>query len=428
MYHQTKFSNGLKLITVPVEDAKTAAVLILLPVGSRYESASFNGVSHFIEHMMFKGTVKRPNSLAISRELDGIGAQYNAFTGKDHTGYWVKSAKENLKTGLDVLADMLLNSVFDKKEFQREKGVILEEIKMYQENPLLYIDEFFEFLLFQKHALGQLISGHLENVRKMSHKRLIEYQRLFYRPERVTVVVAGGIKREQTVNLVKKFFPWKCVRKNKEVQYAPFKKRDCQVGLGVKIFYKKDLEQTQIALGGFAYPYNHSKLEAAELLLVILGGNMSSRLFIEVREKRGLAYDVGAYLNKYQDVGNYVIRAGVDKNKVGETIEVILSELEKIKKNGVTKEEILRAKDYLEGRMKISFEDSSALASWYGNQSLFADSIISPAQKLKKIRKVTQGQIQEAALDLFRSKKYKMALIGPFKEIKPLLRILEKRV
>lgn len=427
MYSQTNFSNGIRLITVPVKNTKAATVLVLLPVGSRYESTPANGVSHFIEHMMFKGTKKRPNTLAIAKELDGIGAQYNAFTGKDHTGYWIKSAKEKLETSLDVLADMLFNSVVDKKEFQHEKGVILEEIKMYQENPLLYIDEFFESLLFQKHALGQLVSGQLSNIRKMSHGRLLEYKKLFYQSGQMIIVVAGDVEKQRVVKLVRKFF-LQYQDKKKGIKYSPFKRMNRQGDSRIKIFYKKDLKQAQIALGGFAYPYNHPKLEAATLLSVILGGNMSSRLFIEVREKRGLAYSVRADLSKYQDIGSYVIQAGIDKEKVLEALKVILDELEKIRKNGVTREELSRAKDYIKGIVKISLEDSAGLANWYGDQALFADKIISPIQKLKRIKRVSQKQIQDVAQNFFQKRELKLALIGPFKDKRPLLRVLERRV
>ena len=424
MYSQTIFSNGLKLITVPVKNTKTVTVLILLPVGSRYESAHLNGVSHFIEHMMFKGTRKRPNSLAIAKELDRIGAHYNAFTSKDHTGYWAKSAKEKIETSLDVLADMLFNSVFDQKEFQHEKGVILEEIKMYQENPLLYIDEFFESVLFQKHTLGQLVSGQLSNIRKLSRQALLKYKELFYQPSQILIVVAGGMEKSRMVKLVKKYFAHYQGRR-KKIKYSCFKKQKAKPR--AKILFKK-LKQAQIALGGFAYPYNHPRLETAALLSIILGGNMSSRLFTEVRVKRGLAYSVRAGLDKYQDIGNYIIRAGVDKEKVSETIKVILNELNKIKKNGVTKEELSRAKDYVEGIMKISLEDSAGLATWYGHQALLIGKIISPAQRLKKLRKVTQKQVQRVAQEIFCKQGLTLALIGPFRSKQSLLRILEKSI
>ncbi|MBL7142004.1 insulinase family protein [Patescibacteria group bacterium] len=426
MYSQTIFSNGLKLITVPLKNTKTITVLILFPVGSRYESERLNGASHFIEHMMFKGTKKRPDSLAIAKELDQIGAQYNAFTSKDHTGYWVKSAREKLEISLDVLADMLFNSVFDQREFQHEKGVICQEIKMYEENPLFYINEFFETLLFQKHALGQLVSGQFSNIRKMSRQALLKYKELFYHSGQMIVTVAGGVEKSQIVRLVKKYFV-QYQGKRKKIKYSCFKQERHKTGPRVKIFFK-DLKQAQIALGGFAYPYNHPKIEASILLSIILGGNMSSRLFTEIRVKRGLAYSVKTGLGTYQDTGNYVIQAGVDKEKVLETIKVILDELKKIKENGATKEELVRAKDYIEGTMRISLEDSASLAGWYGRQVLLTKKVFSPAERLKRIRRVTQAEIQKLAQDLFSRQGLNLALIGPFKNRRPLLRILEKNI
>jgi len=238
------------------------------------------------------------------------------------------------------------------------------------------------------------------------------------------MIVAGGIEKTQTIKLVKKYFA-SYQGRAKKIKYTPLVRKKTKPD--IKIRFKK-LKQTQLALGGFAYSYNHPKLEAATLLSTILGGNMSSRLFTQVRDKRGLAYSIKMGLGKYQDIGNYVIQAGVDKEKVLETVKVILDELNKVKKDIVTKEELARAKDYIGGIMKISLEDSANLATWHGYQSLFVGKIVSPSQRLKKLKKVTQKQIQNVAQDIFCKQGLKLALIGPFKNKQSLLRILEKRI
>jgi len=424
MYYQTRFSNGLRLIIVPKKSSKTVTALVLLPIGSRYEPSYLHGASHLIEHMMFKGTKNRPSSLAIAQELDGIGADYNAFTGKDHTGYWIKTVNNKIETALDVLSDMLFNSLFDPKEFCREKTVILEEIKMYQENPLLYINDFFENTLYQNHSLGQLISGQLSDVKRMSRRELLGYKERFYQPDRMIIAIAGGIGKEQIVRLVKKHFGSHQGR-GKRDRLGLFNIEKSEARTRVKILFK-DLKQAQIALGGLAYHYTHPKIEALRLLCIILGGNMSSRLFTEVRVKRGLAYAINTDLNIYQDTGNYGIFAGVDKNKIMEATEIMLKELRKIKKDGVTEEEVIRAKDYIEGSIRLNLEDSANLAKWYAKQLLMIGRIFTPKERLEEMRKVRREDIRNVAQELFRN--ISISLIGPFKDKNVFLRLLEKTI
>ena len=425
-YYQTRLSNGLKLIFIPAKATKAVTVLVMLPVGSRYETPGANGVSHFIEHMMFKGTKRRPSNLAIAKELDKIGAQYNAFTGKDHTGYWVKVVGEKMGLAFDILADILFNSLFDRAEFQREKGVIIEEIKMYEENPLFHIEDLFEKLLFGVHPLGALISGQISAVKKMTRQKLLSYKEEFYQPSQMLVVVAGDVKKSRITRLVKRYFSLYHGRKRKN-KYLPFEKKITRVRHRVSLLFK-DIKQVQIALGGLAYPYTHPKLEAASLLGIILGGNMSSRLFTEVRVKRGLAYFINSSLGVYQDTGEYEIRAGVDRERTPEALRIILDELKKIKEKEVAEEELSRAKDYVKGTLSLSLEDSANLASWYGKQALLASKILTPKEKLTRIERVTQKDIQKVANDFFASQGLNLALIGPFKQNKPFLRILKEGV
>ncbi|MCF7906772.1 insulinase family protein [Patescibacteria group bacterium] len=423
---EKNLANGLKLIKVPLKNTKTTTVLVLLPVGSRYEGPELYGASHFIEHLMFKGTKKRPNNLKIARVLDAIGAQFNAFTSKDHTGYWIKSAADKVETSFDLLSDMLFHSLFHSKDFQQEKGVIVEEIKMYQENPLFYIEDFFEQTLYNGHSLGRTISGRSTDVRKMKLSKLLNYKNKFYQPGQMVVAVAGQIDQKQINSLVKKYFFPQESQKKKQNQYSAFS-APSNPKTKVKILRRK-INQAQIALGGLGCAYHDQRLEALMLLLIILGGNMSSRLFNEVRVKRGLAYFVKADLDLYQDVGSYSIRAGVDKNKVLETLEVIATELHRVKKYGVSSSELKRAQDYFQGTMLLSLEDPSLLASWYAKQALFSLEKITPAQRIKKIKKVKAEEIQDLANHFFQKSKINLALIGPFQNPKPFLRVLENKV
>lgn len=424
MYYQTKLSHGLKLVIIPKKNSKTVTTLVLLPVGSRYEPLHLHGASHFIEHMMFKGTKKRPSSLAIAQELDGIGADYNAFTGKDHTGYWIKTVNNKIEIAMDVLSDMLFNSLFQPKEFYQEKGVILEEIKMYQENPLFYINDLFENTLYKNHSLGQLISGQSSDVRKISRRELLEYKKNFYQPDKMVVAVSGGVEELQIVNLMKKYFSQYCGSR-KQNSFKIFDPEESKPKNRIKILFK-DLKQVQIALGGLAYHYTHPRMEALRLLSVILGGNMSSRLFTEIRVKRGLAYAINTDLNIYQDTGNYGVFAGVDKNKILEAIEVILNELKKIKEEGVTREELVRAKDYIEGSTRLYLEDSANLAKWYAKQILLIGKVFTPKERLEEMRKIKRKDIQDVAQDIF--KNINISLIGPVKDKNVFLRLFKKLI
>ena len=426
LYSQSKLANGIKLLTIPLKNTKAITVLVLLPVGSRYEPKELNGSSHFIEHMLFKGTKRRPSNLAIAKELDGIGAEYNAFTGKDHTGYWIKLVSEKLDIALDVLSDVIFNSLFDEGEFQREKGVILEEIKMYEENPLYHIEDVFEETIYGQHPLGWLISGDIPTIQNLNREKLLAYKEKFYQPNQMLVVLAGDLQNKQAAKLIEKYFGH-FKTKSSENKYLKFKKPAKKSKSKIKIFFQ-DIKQVQIALGAFAYPYNHPLIEALSLLAIILGGNMSSRLFTEIRVKRGLAYFVKMELNPYQDTGHYAIRAGVDQEKTIEALSVILDEIKKIREKGVTLEELNRAKDYIEGTLKLSLEDSAALASWYSKQILLTSKALSPQEKLAKFKKVSRQDIQRVANFLFKNQNPNLALIGPFKDKKFFLQILQKGV
>ncbi|MBI4117896.1 MAG: insulinase family protein [Parcubacteria group bacterium] len=413
MFHKFVLPNGLSVVLVPQKAAKTLTALVGVRVGSRMETERLNGLSHFMEHMMFKGTQKRPSTFLISKELDTIGAQYNAFTSKDMTAYYIKASSKHETILLDMLSDMLCHSLLDPAEIERERGVILEEIKMYEENPLMYIDDLLEAKMYEGNTLGSLIIGTRENIRKnIVHEDFVHFKKSYYRGENMCLVLAGDIQKDMRHRVAEYFAPLHGEKKRNQPRFKSFESQ--QKNPKVTLFYK-DLDQVQLGMGFVAYADDHPDKNALQLLATILGGNMSSKLFIEVRERRGLAYFVKASLNPYQDVGNFSIQIGLDKNKVKETIEVVMGELEKITLEGVMEEELENAKSFIAGHMDLQLEDSSNLAQWYFRQELLLGTKVTPEERLEEMKKVTKHDIVRVAQDIFQSKKMTLALIGPFK-------------
>lgn len=408
MFNKIKLKNNVRLILTPLQESKTVTLLVLFKVGSRYESAKVAGISHFMEHMMFKGTFKRPNTLAISKELDGIGAEFNAFTGKDYTGYYIKANSKHLGLAIDVLSDMLLNSKLDRKEVDREKGVIVEEINMYEDNPLMYVDDLLEQVMFDE-PLGTSIAGSRASVKGITQKDLIAFRNKFYKSANIVISLVGKFD-ENDISEIKNKFNFKTSSAKNTFVPIVFKQNSPKV----KIKFK-ETEQTQIALGFPAYPYSNPKIYALQLLSVILGGNMSSRLFLTVRERNGLAYFIRSSLSVYEDIGGFVIQAGLDKSRIEKAIALIMAELKKLK-NGVTLVELKRAKEYLSGKIMLDLEDTSHLSQWFAQQELMTEGILTPQEKINKIMAVTREDIGRVIKEVIDTNKISLAVIGPFND------------
>ena len=421
MYFIDKSSHGPTLITVPVKNTQAVTILVFVKAGSRYEDKRINGVAHFIEHMMFKGTKKRPANLLIARELDALGAEYNAFTAKDVTAYWIKLDKRFLSLGLEIISDILFHSLFDPKEFAREKGVIIEEIKMYEDNPLIYIDNLFEQTLYGNCPLGWSISGEIKNIEHLTHRDLLNFKERHYLLSNMTVIIAGQVHRPKIKKMINQYF-CQSIKVNHGLSFKKYISRQ-QKRPNLKILSKPS-QQIQLALGFPAYSYTHRDLETLNLLSIILGGNMSSRLFTEIRVKRGLAYSIRTESTAYQDTGNFVVTAGVDAKNAIEAIQVILNELKKIKKEGVTAEELKRAKTFFEGKLSLNLEDSANLAAWYGRQQALIGKILTPANKIKQIQKINLMAVKRVANDIFQYQKLNLAIIGALKKSSRLLSLL----
>lgn len=420
MYQKFHFKNGLKLILAPLKETKAVTVLILLPVGSRYETPSISGISHFIEHLIFKGTKKRPKSLDITRELDAVGADYNAFTAKDHTGFYVKVAAERIELAFDILADVLFNSLFDPLAIEKERGVILEEINMYEDNPLLYISHLFEATVFGNYPLGWQIYGSRETIKKIFRKDILEYKNRHYQSNNFLITIAGNFNQKIVKNLIEKYFGLNGL-KTKKIKPRPIKIQQAVPKIDL---YFKETEQIHLALGFPAYSFFHQDIYTLTILAVILGGNMSSRLFVKIREEQGLAYYLKAEASAFCDTGTLMIQAGLDKSRVFLALKLILKELDKIKKEEITLKELQAAQEFLKGKIILALEDSEMVADWYGKQELLQKRILIPEEKIKKIFAVTQKDLQKVANDIIKSQKLNLALIGPFKEKKEFLKLL----
>jgi predicted Zn-dependent peptidase len=408
--------NGLKVIFVDTKTFPTLTTLLLVGAGSRYENEKNNGIAHFFEHMAFKGSQKYPDSFVISSTVEGFGGVFNAFTSKDHTGYWIKATNEHFETMIDVIADMIQTPKLLEEEIEREKGVIVEEINMYEDMPSRKVGDIFENLLYKGSPLGFNIAGSRETVTKFTRQTFIDYINSLYHPNNAVLIVAGGItngskKIQDHLDIIeKKFSNWKQGKpadfiKIKEVQDRP----------QMLIKYKKT-EQAHFSLGFRAFSFDDDRKYALNLLAAILGGGMSSRLFIQVRERRGLCYYISSGGEFYHDCGSFITQAGVTNNldKVKEAVETILEEHRKIKMGDIKKEELLKVREMIKGRLMLSMEDSMNIASFFGTKQILQNKIETPQEIIKKIEAVSIDEITELAKDIFKPEKLNFALIGPF--------------
>lgn len=413
--------NGTRVVLVPHRDTAAATLLALYGVGSRHEVARTNGASHFIEHMMFKGTSRRPDTMAISRDLDAVGADYNAFTYKDHTGYYIRLQAERLGLAVDMLEDMLYHSTFKAKDVESERGVILEELRMYDDNPMMVVEERMEEELYHGSSLGWRIGGTVDTVNGIRRDDLVTHRDRSYVPANTVLALAGRFDRDEAVAMLEKTFG-KIPRRKAPAKFKPHR-RTASSGPRIRA-ERKETEQVQLAMGWPAHPFGHPGLPALKVMAIILGGTMSSRLFMEVREKRGLAYSIHASVNPYQDVGNVTIQAGLAKDRFDDAVKVIVAELKKLKDKDVTTEELRRAKDYFKGKMVLNLEESSRLADWYAKQTLLHPRVETPEERVRQMFAVTKADVRRAAKETFKRLTAAVAYIGPSDDTKPMRRHL----
>ncbi len=419
MYKKSKLKNGVRIITAPLKGTNTITVLVMVNTGSKNENAKNRGISHFLEHMFFKGTEKRPAALDISKELDGIGGAHNAFTGKECTGFWAKVDNKHFDIALDVISDMLLNSKFSIKDIEKERGTVIEELNMFLDNPMMRIPFLFEEILYPNHPMGWDIGGTKKIMGSVKRKDFIDYYKKYYNSDNIIIAVAGNFNEKEIRNKIKKYF----ISSSKNKSRKQTKAYDKQSKPEMLIKYKKT-DQTHLCLGVRGYNTNHKDKYILSVLSVILGGNMSARLYTSIVEK-GWAYYIYTSPENYKDVGYFAAQSGVNNKKCLEAIKIILAEFKKVKEEKISAEEIKRAKDYIKGRMNIALESSDAVASFVANQEISSGKILTPEEKFAKINKVTADDLQRVANDIFVNNKLNLALIGPFKNKKAFEKILK---
>ena len=392
---------------------ESATAMVMVGAGSRYENRKNNGISHFLEHMAFKGTQKRPSAQIISSLIDGVGGEFNAFTSKEITGYFVKAAANHVELCLDVLSDMLQHSKLDQGEIDKEKGVILEERNLYEDTPSRHIFDIYEMLLYGDTPLGWDTVGTEEVIRSISKQNFVDYMGSLYSPDNITVVVAGGVGSRTAEDLVEKYFA-----DMESFDIFKFKKQpENQLKPALSVT-KKNTEQVHIGLGFRTVSIHSEEKHILSVLSAILGGGMSSRLFSEVREKRGLAYYVKTGSEHYQDVGHLTSFAGLDPKRVEEGISVIVEQYAKISgaKSGLTQAEVDKAKEFLKGHFVLELEDSRAVAGYFAQGEILEDKIETPEEIIAKVDAVTLEQIQAAAQIYFKQNQLNLAIIGNFED------------
>ncbi|MDP2671078.1 MAG: pitrilysin family protein [bacterium] len=406
-----KLRNNLSLMTVNLPAFKSVTILVFVATGSRYEIKRTNGIAHFAEHMFFKGTKKRPTAADISATIDGIGGEFNAFTSKEYTGYYVKGSSQHLDLIMDVLSDMLLNSKFEQKEIDKERGVIGEELRMYLDQPMRYVAEIYEELLYGDQPLGWDTVGTLESLTNINRDQFLGYLDDYYHPNNMLVVIAGDITEEKAEALTDKYFGSLQDKETKKFLPAKFSQAQPAVRL-----FEKDTEQAHFCLGVRSLPLGNPDRYKISVLNTVLGAGMSSRLFLEVRERRGLAYYVRGSVDEYLDAGAVTFQAGVEPKKIEEAIKVVLAELNKIAEKGLSSVELNKAKEYMKGKLVLGLEDSRDVAMMFGLEQLLEKKTRTPENIASEIDKVREEDVQEMAKNLFKNEGLNLAVIGPFKD------------
>ncbi|MBI5787130.1 MAG: insulinase family protein [Candidatus Niyogibacteria bacterium] len=418
-FHKKVLPSGLQVITAPMSGTEAMTLLVLVGTGSKYETKNINGISHFLEHLFFKGTKERPNAGDVHRALDRLGSEHNAFTSQELTGYWVKAAGKYFDEALDIVSDILLEPLFKSEEIEKERGVILQEINMYEDMPQRKIFEVWESLLYGDQPAGWDIAGTPEIIKKIKRDEILAYREKQYVASNALVVAAGKVDSKSAEEKIIKAF------KNFKHGHPASKKgvKEKQSKPSVKFEYKKT-EQTHLALGFRGYDMHDPNRYALGLLGVMLGGNTSSRLWDEIREKLGLAYYVRASSQNYTDTGYLIANAGIPHGELKKVVSKIVEVFSEVKKNSISQKEIDFAKDYLRGTLALSFESSDEIATFLGEQALFYNKIETPQDLFAKIEKVSKDDIMKVAKELIRSDKLNLAVIGPHRESAKYQRIL----
>lgn len=423
MHYKTVLPNGVRVVTGPMTGVRSASLIFYYGVGSRFEQPRIQGVSHFLEHMLFKGTEKRPDPMMISQQIEGIGGTLNAGTGRESTNYWCKVPSTHFALAFEVLADILCNSVIDSAELDKERSVIIEEIRSVNDSPEDLVHDVIDEVVWGDQGIGRPIAGTEETVSNIDREGMVDFWRRNYRPERLVIAAGGDISHEQTVELAEKYFgDLLASGPGNEFDLTRSEQAETKVHL-----VSRETEQAHLCLAMPALSYSTERRYVQGTIEAILSSGMSSRLFQEIREKRGLVYSVYGYFRPYADIGQAVVYAGTDLERVEETVGAIVEELRKLRDDGVPEEELQRTKDLRKGRLLMGLEDSRSVASWVGSQELTYGEIRTPEEVMVKIEKVTANQVKELAEEIFQPEKLSLALIGPYDDPNPFMELMSMR-
>ena len=408
MFDRTVLENGLRVVSSTMPHTRSVSVGLYVAAGSRYEEDEIAGVSHFLEHMLFKGTRRRPTAQQISEEIEGVGGTMNAATDKELTVYWAKVGHQHFERCLDVLADALLESTMEPVEIEKERQVIIEELAMTEDSPgdlaALLIDD----VLWPEQPLGRDVGGSQKSVSAITREQIVEFVEQHYTPANTVLAVAGNVTHEEVVEQAKKRLgAWAPATAG--AWYRAVDRPSPKVALK-----SKKSEQAHVCLGLHGYSSTHPDRYALDLMNTVLGEGMSSRLFVEIREKLALAYDVHSYVAHFLDAGALVVSAGVDPKRVEPTIRAVLNELEKMRA-GIPEAELRKAKELIKGRLQLRMEDTRAVASWLGTQELLRDEILTVDNALDIIERVTIEDVNRVADELLRPERMSLAVVGPYR-------------
>jgi len=407
MYRKTRLDNGLQIITCRMPQMKSAALGIWIKIGGRYETSENKGISHYLEHLLFKGT-KKYSCREIKESIEGIGGSLNGFTSEELTCYLVKLPSRHLDMGLDTLSDMVINPLLSAEDIDKERTVILEELKMYKDQPQSYVYDLLDELLWPDQPLGMSIIGSFESVSKIDKSDLDGFKRKHYTPSNIIVSAAGLLDHDKLAGRLRGIFA-KAADNNIDT-FANAKEEQRKPQLKI---LNKDTEQTHLVLGFHGLKRDHPLKHALGLMHVILGANMSSRLFNEVREKRGLAYEIGTQVKRFQDTGAFIVHAGIDNHKVEDALSLILQELNKITDKLVSTEEFKRAKEFYLGQLMLALEDTLDHMLWIGESKACLDRTYTLKEIIKEADKVNRQDISLVAKQIFKETNLNLALIGP---------------
>ena len=410
MYRKVTGDGDLRIVVWPMKETETVSILVFVGLGSRYETKDLMGITHFLEHMLGKGTKKRPDALSIASEIDGVGGEFNGFTGTEYTLFYVKLPADEVLLGVDVLSDIILNSRLDEKHIELEKGVILQEINHLLDTPSQYVLELYHSLLYGDHPLGWDIVASREILPQLNQEKLTNLWRNYYTPDNMVVAVAGKIDPGKVIPWVRSHFGRATGKKSTTWVQV----KESQTEPAFRALSRKT-DQTHICLGVRTFiSVLHPDRYILEVLNTILGGCMSSRLFIKIREEMGLVYSVGSGIQTLLDTGSLSVEAGTDGRKVGEVIGAILGEFHRLRESFLEPDELQRAKNYIKGKIIMGLENSEGLAYFLGEQELLQGRIRSVEETMEEIEKVSREDVRRVSGDIFQEKNLNLALLGSF--------------